>query len=177
MKDSAWYHKIWLTKLNELQLKEDVDAAWTGMEQMLDEQLPLGNSFADTSAKKSASAPSPKPAGTTFGTYLGYIVGAAAMVGLTTYFALHSPKQSKSNKRIQDKNIKQLATDTLLSDSIEADSTSKETLNYRNVAPTPSDTVMTGNIRNTTTVIKRPVVLQRPPSTNTTLQGEGNNTT
>ncbi|RZM22535.1 MAG: hypothetical protein EOO88_29125 [Pedobacter sp.] len=113
MKNSAWYHKLWLNKLNELPLKENADAAWKGMEQLLDQQLPVGNSPSGT--------PSPKPAGTTLGTYFSYIISAAAMVGIGAYFTLRTPEQSKINKVAKDKNVVQSTTDTLVPDTLIAE--------------------------------------------------------
>ena len=115
MKNSAWYHKLWLNKLNDLPLKEDANSSWKSMEQMLDQQLPAGNSSAGTH--------SPKPKGSTLGSYLGYIVGAAAVVGVTVYLTLSTPEQAKKNEVVKDTSdhVIQIAADTLSVDSLFAD--------------------------------------------------------
>lgn len=41
MKNSAWYSKLWLKKLEDVPLKEDADSAWEDMHTLLNKQMPL----------------------------------------------------------------------------------------------------------------------------------------
>lgn len=152
MKNSAWYHKLWLNKLSDLPIKEDADTAWSGMEQLLDQQLPVGNSPSGT--------PAPKPSGTTLGTYFSYVISAAAMVGITAYFTLRSPEQAKVSKVVKDKNIVQVATDTLSSDTVIHDTIVSDVFT---VDALPDKLAATSSI-NSPTPLKTSDPVIRPPA-------------
>jgi len=147
MKNSAWYHKLWLTKLNDLPLKDDENTAWADMEQMLDQQLPVSNSAAGT--------PAPKPAGTTLGSYLGYIASAAAMIGAAAYFIVNPPEQDKVSKVIKDKAAMQIAPDKTNSDSVSAD-----TLSFKNLAPALVDSHLADSSTSSTPVLKTSILVK-----------------
>lgn len=156
MKNSAWYHKLWLNKLSDLPLKEEADTAWSGMEQLLDQQLPIGNSPSGT--------PVPKPAGTTLGTYFGYIISAAAMVGISAYFTLRTPEQAKVNKVVKDKNVVQSITDTLVSDMLVAET---PLFDSTGIAPLAGTRLAESNhqaptLKNDLNVKKEPALNTRP---------------
>lgn len=161
MKNSAWYHKLWLNKLSDLPLKEDADTAWSSMEQLLDQQLPVGNSPSGT--------PAPKPAGTTLGTYFSYIISAAAMVGITAYFTLRTPEQAKVNKAVKDKNVVRAITDTLRADSLRAETAVANTqlLDSTGIGslagiPVPKSNHQSSDLKNNLNIKKEPALNTKP---------------
>jgi hypothetical protein len=86
MKNSAWYHKLWRKKLNELPLKEDAGSAWMDMKNILDRQMPVNNSLGGNTIK---------PFGTKLISILGYVLPAAAMIGTVAYIAAPLMMQRK----------------------------------------------------------------------------------
>lgn len=100
MKNSAWYHKLWLKKLSELPLKEDSDSAWTGMKDMLDKQLPVGGSGGHSGGAGTSAA---KPFIAKLVSLVGYALPVAAAIGVTSYFVMplvikHKPAELKKKQ-------------------------------------------------------------------------------
>ncbi|WP_295767558.1 hypothetical protein [uncultured Mucilaginibacter sp.] len=128
MKNSAWYNKLWRKKLNELPVRADADAAWLGMQKMLDVHLPV--------QPPATTAPAvTKPLIAKVISVVGYVLPAAAMVGAATWFAVKPPiKQRVKDKTIEKKERierrKASASDSIASDSLaEFTSMSVDTLN------------------------------------------------
>lgn len=99
MKNSAWYHKLWLKKLSELPLKEDSDSAWAGMKDMLDKQLPVSSSGGHGGGAGTSAA---KPFIAKLIALVGYALPVAAAIGVTTYFVaplVIKPKQAELKKK------------------------------------------------------------------------------
>ncbi|TCD00229.1 hypothetical protein [Pedobacter psychroterrae] len=154
MKNSAWYRKLWLNKLSNLPIKEDADTAWSGMEQLLDQQLPIVNSPSGT--------PAPKPAGTTLGTYFSYVISAAAMVGITAYFTLRTPDQAKI-KAVNEKNtIPSFKTDSLVAETSVAD---MHLMDSTGIAPLAGIPIADSNHQSPT--LKNDFKFKKEPSVNT----------
>jgi len=89
MKNSAWYQKLWLKKLDELPVRE-TGSEWAGMKALLDEQMPV------------SSTPASRP-DYSFGTklikiFLRYILPVVVIVGAGMYYKLTLSDQSKTNK-------------------------------------------------------------------------------
>lgn len=116
MKNSAWYHKLWLKKLSELPVKEDPDTAWAGMKELLDAQLPVVNG--NTAAGHHGSSTGTGSAGGVKGAAAAktliakviamavYVLPVAAAIGVTTYFvmpALIKPDLKKVKKEQQSR--------------------------------------------------------------------------
>lgn len=112
MKNSAWYHKLWLKKLSELPVKEDPDTAWAGMKELLDVQLPVVNSHSGTghhgTGKTSAGgvkgAATAKTLAAKVIAMAVYVLPVAAAIGVTAYFvmpALIKPDLKKVKKEQQ----------------------------------------------------------------------------
>ncbi|WP_214227045.1 outer membrane beta-barrel protein [Pedobacter sp. B4-66] len=100
MRNSGWNHKLWKKKLNELPVETDLNSAWSEMQSILDNSLPLrdlpkGDGLAKTIGNKIVSM-------------LGYILPVAAMIAGLTYFATKQPKVEKSI------NTKQINKNSLL---------------------------------------------------------------
>lgn len=92
MRNSAWYHKLWLKKADEFPLKEDAHASWQEMQQLLDEHMPVVKAGTDKKPGKSV--------GSTLVSMLGFILPAAAMIGTITFVAVkHSFKPKPENKQ------------------------------------------------------------------------------
>lgn len=100
MKNSVWYHKLWLKKLSELPLKEDSDSAWTGMKDMLDKQLPVSGSGGHSGGAGTSAA---KPFIAKLVSLVGYALPVAAAIGVTSYFVMplvikHKPAELKKKQ-------------------------------------------------------------------------------
>lgn len=50
MKKSVWYHKLWNDKLNKVPIKKSSNAAWEGMAEILDKNLPKSQGITDSTA-------------------------------------------------------------------------------------------------------------------------------
>jgi hypothetical protein len=87
MKNSAWYHKLWLKKLDQYPLKDDAASSWTEMQDLLNEHLPINN---EPVSKKPG-----KFSGTTIVSMLGFVLPAAAMIGAITFVAVKHPFKNK----------------------------------------------------------------------------------
>jgi len=87
MKNSAWYHKLWLKKLDQYPLKDDAASSWKEMQDLLDEHLPISNELV---SKKPG-----KFSGTTIVSMLGFVLPAAAMIGAITFVAVKHPFKNK----------------------------------------------------------------------------------
>ncbi|MVN90958.1 porin family protein [Mucilaginibacter aquatilis] len=112
MKNSAWYNKLWRKKLKELPVKTDADAAWLGMQKILDVHLPV-------QTPATAAPAVTKPLIAKVISVIGYVLPAAAMVGAATWFAVKPPvKQKLKDKTIEKKERierhKPLASDSLV---------------------------------------------------------------
>lgn len=89
MKNSAWYQKLWLKKLDELPVKE-TGSEWAGMKALLDEHMPV------------SGTPASQP-DYSFGTklikiFLRYILPGVVIVGAGMYYKLTLSDQNKTNK-------------------------------------------------------------------------------
>lgn len=84
MKNSAWYRKIWLKKLEELPVKESAEVSWTAMQQLLDQQMPLS---------PGQLQPLPQTFGTKLIHLLNYIIPAAAIVVGSYFMFFNQPEQ------------------------------------------------------------------------------------
>lgn len=105
MRNSAWYHKLWLKKLSELPLKEDAEASWADMKDLLDTQLPVGGSVNHNVPEIPVSQPLAAKLVKIF-SLARYVLPAAAAVGLSTYLLLpliHKtvPVESKKKQEIR----------------------------------------------------------------------------
>ena len=82
MRNSAWYQKLWDKKLNEHSVTADVDAAWSDMQNLLDQQLPIdplgGDTLGGAVAAKSAIGK--------VLSWLTYVLPAAAIISGAIYF-------------------------------------------------------------------------------------------
>jgi hypothetical protein len=117
MKNSVWYYKLWRKKLDEYSLKENADTSWAKMQSMLDEHMPPGEPVIN---KK----PGRFFGGTLIST-LGFILPAAAMIGIASFVAVkHNPFKPKPLSKIhfhhKIKNV--LSDDKNETDSLAADS-------------------------------------------------------
>ncbi|WP_345950727.1 outer membrane beta-barrel protein [Mucilaginibacter sp. PAMB04274] len=95
MKNSAWYSKLWRSKLDKLPVKSDAGAAWTVMQQRLDAHLPVNPITTAAPAAKSLIAK--------IITMAGYVLPAAAMIGTATWFAVKQPAKQKAVVKVQKK--------------------------------------------------------------------------
>jgi hypothetical protein len=118
MKNSAWYHKLWLKKLDELPVQDDAAAAaWAGMKAVLDKSMPPGTPAAGHAAVK--------PLGAKLVSLFAYVLPAAAMIGGGAYFLqhkAHKPHQPKHKTEQHQPKNSIIAADTLLIDSLRSDS-------------------------------------------------------
>lgn len=80
MKNSVWYRKLWLKKLDELPVKANADGGWALMQQQLNAHLPA--------SKPNAGGAVAKPLVSKLIALAGYVLPAAAMVGVASYFAV-----------------------------------------------------------------------------------------
>ncbi|MEN0054349.1 MAG: outer membrane beta-barrel protein [Mucilaginibacter sp.] len=126
MKNSAWYHKLWLKKLDELPVQDDAAAAaWAGMKAALDKTMPPGAPAAGHAAVK--------PLGAKLVSLFAYVLPAAAMIGGGAYFLQHKAhKQHKPKHKTEQhqlKNNNSIPADSLLTDSLHSDTiqTQKDT--------------------------------------------------
>lgn len=127
MKNSAWYHKLWLKKLSELPLKEDADSAWAGMKDVLDKQLPVSSSAGHGGSAGSSAA---KPFIAKLVSLVGYALPVAAAIGVTTYFVaplVIKPKQADLRKK-QELHLHADTVHSKLTDSLK-DTTAVKVLN------------------------------------------------
>jgi hypothetical protein len=81
MKSSAWYQKLWERKLNELPHTGEDDKAWLEMKVLLDEQMPTDASNVEPSKRITTT----KSVAAKVGTWLSYILPAAAMIYGATF--------------------------------------------------------------------------------------------
>lgn len=82
MKNSAWYHRIWLKKLQELPLNKDAESSWADMKTILDKEFP---------ALQPETGPSPQTTiSKLISPVLTYILPAAAMIVIAGHFLLKS---------------------------------------------------------------------------------------
>jgi hypothetical protein len=91
MKNSAWYHKLWRKKLDNLPLKEDAASSWAEMSDVLDKHMPLNSPPANNKPGKFF--------GSTVVSMLSFILPAAAMIGAITYVAIKHPFKNKENNK------------------------------------------------------------------------------
>jgi len=77
MKDSAWYNKLWQTKMQELPLEGDEHTMWQNMQSLLDENMPVSNPVV-----------TPKPA-TSLWVKLIYIMAVIITAAVVYYAASH----------------------------------------------------------------------------------------
>ncbi|CAM3874433.1 outer membrane beta-barrel protein [Mucilaginibacter galii] len=94
MKSSAWYHKLWRKKLDELPVKGNANVGWKLMEQQLNAHLPVSNAVTGGGMVK--------PLVSKLIALVGYVLPAAAMVGVGTYVAVSTGiKHKHVNKKIK----------------------------------------------------------------------------
>ena len=136
MKNSAWYHKLWLKKLDQYPLKDDAASSWTEMQALLNEHLPINN---EPASKKPG-----KFSGTTIVSMLGFVLPAAAMIGAITFVAVKHPFKNKvSHKHHYNKGSVKNLTDSIstkdsvaeTSPTLNADSSGNIIGNNSNAAP------------------------------------------
>jgi hypothetical protein len=92
MKNSAWYQKLWLKKLDKLPVK-DADLGWKGMSALLDEQMPVSGN--------PAGRPNYSPAAKLIKTIIGYVLPVVVVTAISLYYTLpafHHSKTAKVNK-------------------------------------------------------------------------------
>lgn len=114
MKNSAWYRKMWLKKLNQLPVKGDVNTSWANMKEILDLQLPvnpgqqtLGNQGHQLPGNSIAgSSQAVKTLGAKIVSILGYVLPAAAMIGAVTYVSLPPAIKEKNVAHKQEQHYK-----------------------------------------------------------------------
>ena len=118
MKNSAWYHKLWLKKLDELPVQDDAAAAaWAGMKAALDKSMPPGAPGAGHAAVK--------PLGAKLVSLFAYVLPAAAMIGGGAYFIqhkAHKPHHPKHQTEQHQPKNNVIPVDSLLTDSLPKDS-------------------------------------------------------
>jgi hypothetical protein len=88
MRDSAWYNKLWQTKMQELPLEGDEHAMWQNMQGLLDENMPV-----------SSPVVPPKPAASLLKRLL--YVAAAIITAAVIYYAVShilADRHEKTNK-------------------------------------------------------------------------------
>ena len=83
MKNSAWYQKLWERKLNEHSVNADVDSAWSDMQHLLDQQMPLNPLGGDTVS----GALGGKSAIGKLLSWLTYVLPAATIISAAIYLA------------------------------------------------------------------------------------------
>ncbi|SDT63737.1 Outer membrane protein beta-barrel domain-containing protein [Mucilaginibacter mallensis] len=90
MKDSAWYNKLWQTKMQELPLEGDEHAAWQKMQGLLDQHMPV-----------SSPVVVPKPA-TKLWVKLLYVLVAIITAAIIYYAASYmlADHHEKTNKAV-----------------------------------------------------------------------------
>ena len=94
MKSSAWYHKLWRKKLDELPVKGNANAGWKLMEQQLNAHLPVSNAVTGGGMVK--------PLVSKLIALVGYVLPAAAMVGVGAYVVVSTGiKHKQVNKKIK----------------------------------------------------------------------------
>ncbi|MDB5086987.1 MAG: hypothetical protein JWR09_981 [Mucilaginibacter sp.] len=135
MKNSAWYHKLWLKKLDQYPLKDDAASSWKEMQDLLNEHLPISN---EPVSKKPG-----KFSGSTIISMLGFVLPAAAMIGAITFVAVKHPFKNKViHKHHYNKgSAKNLTDSSSFNDSVaktppplNADSSSNITESNKNAA-------------------------------------------
>jgi hypothetical protein len=89
MKNSAWYQKLWLKKLDKLPVK-DADLGWEGMRTLLDEQMPVSGNPAGRPAYSSAAK--------LIKTIIGYILPVVVITAISLYYTLPAFNHSKTDK-------------------------------------------------------------------------------
>lgn len=137
MKNSAWYHKLWLKKLSELPLKEDSDSAWAGMKDMLDKQLPVSSSGGHGGSAGTSAA---KPFIAKLIALVGYSLPVAAAIGVTTYFVaplVIKPKQAELKKK-QESHLRIDKSPAVLADSLKDTTIVKEDTSIDTISPITS---------------------------------------
>ena len=88
MKNSAWYQKLWKSKLDELPLVQAAESSWLDMKELLD--------------AASGTTPS-KPLGAKIISFLTYILPVAAMIiGAVYMITIQKPIKSKTEKLKKD---------------------------------------------------------------------------
>jgi hypothetical protein len=136
MKNSAWYHKLWLKKLDQYPLKDDAASSWTEMQALLNEHLPINT---EPDSKKPG-----KFSGTTIVSMLGFVLPAAAMIGAITFVAVKHPFKNKVIHKHHYNKVpaKKLTDSSSFNDSVaktppplNADSSGNITGNNGNAAP------------------------------------------
>ncbi|MEH3114754.1 outer membrane beta-barrel protein [Pedobacter terrae] len=117
MKNSAWYHKLWRNKFDDLPVKNAADGSWADMQKLLNEQMPIG------------TGGSQGPHLST-GTKLlkvikliGYTFSVAAAASTVGYFTL---KKTKNKQNELEKKVKSIFSDSVLLDS-------NKVLNYNEI--------------------------------------------
>ncbi len=117
MRNSAWYHKLWRSKLDELPLHSDAASAWKGMKSVLDKSMPAGNAATAAPAVKSLVA---KIISATF-----YVLPAAAMIFTAVHYfgvpekpARSTTHSGKSSQKYSAKDAQTSSPDSVLQDSL-----------------------------------------------------------
>ncbi|MFF5382879.1 outer membrane beta-barrel protein [Pedobacter suwonensis] len=118
MKNSAWYHKLWRDKFNGLPVKDAADASWTGMQKLLNEQMPIGTGGShgphlSTGTKLLKVVK-----------IIGYTFSVAAAASTVGYFTL---KKSDNKQNEIEEKVKSVFSDSMLVDS-------NKVLNYDEIA-------------------------------------------
>ncbi|MCR8560844.1 hypothetical protein KXD93_24515 [Mucilaginibacter sp. BJC16-A38] len=104
MKNSAWYHKLWLKKVNQYPVRDDADTSWADMRTSLDEHLPV-----NISPNKNRGG---KSTGGTIVSVLGFVLPAAAMIGLVTFAVVKHPVKNKITPKHQQNPVVESAVKT-----------------------------------------------------------------
>lgn len=118
MKNSAWYHKLWRDKFDGLPVKDAADASWTGMQKLLNEQMPIGTGGShgphlSTGTKLLKVVK-----------IIGYTFSVAAAASAVGYFTL---KKSDNKQNEIEEKVKSVFSDSMLVDS-------NKVLNYDEIA-------------------------------------------
>ncbi|WP_025145884.1 outer membrane beta-barrel protein [Pedobacter jeongneungensis] len=114
MKNSAWYHKLWSKKFDNLPIKDVADASWAGMHKLLNEQMPGG---------PIGGNPPGVSAGAKLFKILGYVFSAAVTVATVVYVTVPHTKNTK--KEIVKENKGRLSDSSLID--------SDNVVNYNNI--------------------------------------------
>lgn len=85
MRNSAWYHKLWQRKLNDLPIKVNEEQAWGNMQTLLDKHMPV-----EKPARRMA-----KPIAATIVSLLRFVLPVAAMAGTAAYIGIKVYKHDK----------------------------------------------------------------------------------
>ena len=122
MRNSAWYHKLWRSKLDELSLHSDAASTWKGMNSILDKSMPAGSAAAAT------AAPAVKSLVAKIISVTLYVLPAAAMIFTAVHYLSvpEKPARSTTHSGIYGQKPSAKGAQTSSPDSILQDSLSQQ---------------------------------------------------